>query len=147
MSLEFLDGVLKALPTKVDGCAHYLDSLEDEINRAKDYSKKFADLSKNIKARKDRFEFYLKHSISANGFEKLTGDAFQLSIKKNPPSVITKREADAADSLNYPQFVTSKVSFEWDKKALKEAIELNDKVAVELAELVQKTSLKVGIKK
>lgn len=147
MSLTFLDQVLKALPTKVDGCAQYLDSLDDEIARAKDYSKKFSDLAKQIEARKERFEGYLKHSIEANNFEKLTGDAFQLSIKKNPPSVITKRDADAADSLNYPDFVTSKVTFAWDKKALKEGIEAGNKVALELAELVQKTSLKVGIKK
>lgn len=147
VDLALIQEVIKALPTKVDGCAQYLDSLDDEIARAKDYSKKFSDLAKQIEARKERFEGYLKHSIEANNFEKLTGDAFQLSIKKNPPSVITKREADAADSLNYPDFVTSKVTFAWDKKALKEGIEAGNKVATELAELVQKTSLKVGIKK
>lgn len=147
VDLNFLQAVVKQLPTKVDGCAQYLDSLDDEIARAKDYSKKFSDLAKQIEARKERFEGYLKHSIEANNFEKLTGEAFQLSIKKNPPSVITKREADAADSLNYPDFVTSKVTFAWDKKALKEGIEAGNKVAVELAWLVQKTSLKVGIKK
>jgi len=147
VGLELLQSVIKALPSKVDGCAQYLDSLEDEIARAKDYSKKFSDLAKQIEARKERFEGYLKHSIEANNFEKLTGDAFQMTIKKNPASVITRRDADAADSLNYPNFVTSKVSFAWDKKALKEGIETGDKVATELAELVQKTSLKVGIKK
>lgn len=147
VDISLIQEVIKALPTKVDGCAQYLDSLDDEIARAKDYSKKFSDLAKQIEARKERFEGYLKHSIEANNFEKLTGDAFQLSIKKNPPSVITKREADAADSLNYPDFVTSKVTFAWDKKALKEGIESGNKVATELAELVQKTSLKVGIKK
>jgi len=147
VDLALIQEVIKALPSKVDGCAQYLDSLDDEITRAKDYAKKFSDLAKQIEARKERFEGYLKHSIESNNFEKLTGDAFQMTIKKNPASVITKREADAADSLNYPNFVTSKVSFAWDKKALKEGIEIGDKVAVELAELVQKTSLKVGIKK
>lgn len=147
VDLNLIQDVIRVLPTKVDGCAHYLDSLDDEIARAKDYSKKFSDLAKQIEARKERFEGYIKNAIEGNNFEKLTGDAFQLSIKKNPPSVITKREADAADSLNYPKFVTSKITFAWDKKALKEGIELNDKVATELAELVQKTSLKVGIKK
>lgn len=147
VDLVLIQDVLKTLPSKVDGCAQYLDSLDDEITRAKDYSKKFSELAKQIEARKQRFEGYLKHSIEANGFEKLTGDAFQLSIKKNQPSVITKREADAADSFNYPKFVSTKVSFEWDKKSLKEGIEAGNKIATELAELVQKTSLKVGIKK
>jgi uncharacterized protein YihD (DUF1040 family) len=147
VDLNLIQAVIKALPSKVDGCAHYLDSLDDEIARAKDYSKKFSDLAKQIEARKERFEGYLKNAIEANNFEKLTGDAFQMSIKKNPASVITKRECDAADSLNYPDFVTSKVTFQWDKKALKEGIESGNAVAVELAELVQKTSLKVGIKK
>jgi hypothetical protein len=147
VDLGIIQSVINHLPYKVDGCAQYLDSLDDEIARAKDYAKKFSDLAKQIEARKERFEGYLKHSIEANNFEKLTGDAFQLSVKKNPPSVITKREADAADSLNYPDFVTSKITFAWDKKALKEGIEAGHKVAVELAELVQKTSLKVGIKK
>lgn len=147
VDLSLIQEVIKALPTKVDGCAQYLDSLDDEIARAKDYSKRFSELAKQIEARKERFEGYLKHSIEANNFEKLTGEAFQLSIKKNPPSVITKRDADAADSLNYPDFVTSKITFAWDKKALKEGIEAGHKVALELAELVQKTSLKVGIKK
>lgn len=147
VDLALIQGVIKALPTKVDGCAQYLDSLEDEITRAKDYSKKFSDLAKQIEARKERFEGYLKNAIEGNSFEKLTGDAFQLSIKKNPPSVITKREADAADSLNYPNFVTNKITFSWDKKALKEGIESGDKVANGLAEIQQKTSLKVGIKK
>jgi hypothetical protein len=147
VDLEILQAVIKALPTKVDGCAQYLDSLDDEITRAKDYSKKFSELAKQIEARKERFEGYLKRSIESNGFEKLTGDAFQMTIKKNPPSVITKKEVDAADSLNYPNFVTSKVTFSWDKKALKDGIEAGNKIATELAELVQKTSLKVGIKK
>jgi glutamine cyclotransferase len=147
VDLGLIQEVIKALPTKVDGCAQYLDSLDDEITRAKDYSKKFSDLAKQIEARKERFEGYLKHSIESNGFEKLTGDAFQMTIKKNPASVVVKREVDAIDSLNYPGFVTSKVTFSWDKKALKEGIEAGDKVALELAELVQKTSLKVGIKK
>jgi len=147
VDLNLIQAVLKALPTKVDGCAQYLDSLDDEITRAKDYSKKFSDLAKQIEARKERFEGYLKHAIEGNGFEKLTGDAFQMTIKKNPPSVITRREADAADSLNYPDLVTTKMTFAWDKKALKEGIESGDKVALGLAELVQKTSLKVGIKK
>jgi hypothetical protein len=147
VDLGLIQEVIKALPTKVDGCAQYLDSLDDEITRAKDYSKKFSELAKQIEARKERFEGYLKHSIESNGFEKLTGDAFQMTIKKNPASVITKRECDGPDWLEYPQFVTSKVSYAWDKKALKEGIESGDKVATELAELVQKTSLKVGIKK
>jgi hypothetical protein len=147
VDLGLIQEVIKALPTKVDGCAQYLDSLDDEIARAKDYAKKFSELAKQIEARKERFEGYLKHSIESNGFEKLTGDAFQMTIKKNPPSVITKREADAADSLNYPNLVTTKMTFAWDKKALKEGIESGDKVALGLAELVQKTSLKVGIKK
>jgi hypothetical protein len=147
VDLEILQAVIKALPTKVDGCAQYLDSLDDEITRAKDYSKKFSELAKQIEARKERFEGYLKRSIESNGFEKLTGDAFQMTIKKNPTSVITKKEVDAADSLNYPNFVTSKVTFSWDKKALKDGIEAGNKIATELAELVQKTSLKVGIKK
>jgi hypothetical protein len=147
VDLNLIQEVIKALPTKVDGCAQYLDSLDDEIARAKDYSKKFSDLAKQIEAKKERFEGYLKQSIESNNFEKLTGDAFQMTIKKNPASVITKREADAADSLNYPKFVASKITFSWDKKALKEGIEAGDKVALGLAELVQKTSLKVGIKK
>jgi hypothetical protein len=147
VDLNLIQAVLKALPTKVDGCAQYLDSLDDEITRAKDYAKKFSDLAKQIEARKERFEGYLKHSIESNGFEKLTGDAFQMTIKKNPASVIARREADAADSLNYPNLVTTKMTFAWDKKALKEGIESGDKVALGLADLVHKTSLKVGIKK
>jgi len=147
VDLGLIQAVIEHLPHKVDGCAQYLDSLDDEITRAKDYSKKFSELAKQIEARKERFEGYLKHAIEGNGFEKLTGDAFQMTIKKNPASVITKREADADDSLNYPKFVASKISFSWDKKALKEGIESGDKVALGLAELVQKTSLKVGIKK
>ena len=147
VDLALIQEVIKALPSKVDGCAQYLDSLDDEIARAKDYSKKFSDLAKQIEARKERFEGYLKHSIESNNFEKLTGDAFQMTIKKNPASVITKRECGGDDWITWPQFVTSKVSYSWDKKALKEGIESGSEVATELAELVQKTSLKVGIKK
>jgi hypothetical protein len=147
VDLNLIQSVIKALPSKVDGCAQYLDSLDDEITRAKDYSKKFSELAKQIEARKERFEDYLKHSIESNNFEKLTGEAFQMTIKKNPACVITRREADAVDSLNYPNLVTTKITFAWDKKALKDGIESGDKVALGLAELVQKTSLKVGIKK
>ena len=147
VDLGLIQAVIEHLPYKVDGCAQYLDSLDDEITRAKDYSKKFSELAKQIEARKERFEGYLKHSIESNNFEKLTGDAFQMAIKKNPASVVVKRDVDAIDSLNYPGFVVSKITYSWDKKALKEGIEAGDKVATELAELVQKTSLKVGIKK
>jgi len=110
------------LLTKVDGCAEWLDKLDDEAKRAREYSRKFADHGRKKEAEAERFRSYILHAMEKNGFEKLPGEAFQVSIRTST-SVEVSRPATAEDALSDNDEVTrTEITYSWDKPALAKAM-------------------------
>jgi hypothetical protein len=140
-----IDLIVTLLPRKVDGCAQWVDKLKDDAKRAKEYASKFAEAAKQIEAKRERFMGYVKHALESKGFEKMTGEAFTVSIQKNRPSVVTNRDPTADEALLLDKYVRTKITYEWKKPEINEALKAGE--VLDFAELEQTTKAVFGIKK
>lgn len=131
---------------KVDGCAQYADTLEDHAARARDYARKFTDIARQCEARYEKFLSYIKQAMERHGFEKLPGDAFQVAIRQNPVAVITYRSPTADDALSeLERYIKTKISYEWDKTAIKEAMKAG--ITLDFANLETTTRAAFSVRK
>ena len=136
----------RQLPTKVDGYAQWLDKLADDAKRAREYARKFAEYARQIDARTERHLGHIKRVMETHHFEKMPGDAFQVSIRKNPPSVVTTRPPTAEDALSdRSRFVKTTIKYEWDKPSIKEAQKAGEDL--DFAYLEQSTRVQFDIRK
>jgi hypothetical protein len=140
-----LEVVVNQLPQKVDGCAQWVDKLADDAKRAREYARKFTEAARQIEAQADRFEGYVLRAMKKNGFEKLPGEAFQVSIRKSS-SVSTTRSPTADDALSdLGRFIRTKIAYEWDKAAIKDALKAGNEL--DFAHVDQSTSVQFSIRK
>jgi len=137
--------IVDLLPRKVDGCAQWVDKLEDDAKRAREYAKKFSEAAKQIDARQERFLGYVKNALESKGFEKMPGEAFTVALKKNPPSVVTNREPTADEALLLDKYVRTTIDYSWIKTEIKESLKAGE--VLDFAELQQTTKAVFGIKK
>jgi hypothetical protein len=122
LTQEELQVLINQLPTKVDGCAQWLAKLYDDAKRARNYAKQFSEGARQIEAEAERLESYLLRAMEKNGFERLPGDAFQISLRTST-SVETTRPATADDALSDHENVTrTEITYSWDKPALAKAM-------------------------
>jgi len=142
---EELEVLVNQLPAKIDGCAQWEAKLADDAKRAREYSRKFAEAARQIESQLERFEGYVIRAMEKNGFEKMPGEAFQVSIRKSL-SVNPTRHPTADDALSdLSRFVRTKITYEWDKTAIKEALKAGDDL--DFAHLDQSTSVQFSIRK
>lgn len=146
LTSEELDIVVKQLPAKVDGCAQWVDKLTDDAKRAREYARKFTEAARQIEAQAERFLGYVKHAMEKNGFEKMPGDAFQVAVRQNPPSVVTTRSPNADDALSeLERFVKTKITYDWDKTAIKEALKAG--ATFDFASMESSTRVQFSVRK
>ena len=142
---EELEIIVNQLPQKVDGCAQWIDKLADDAKRAREYARKFGEAARQIEAQIERFESYVLRAMKKNGFEKLPGEAFQVSLRKSS-SIATTRQPTADDALSdLGRFVRTKITYEWDKAAIKDALKAGNDL--DFAHVDQSTSVQFSIRK
>ena len=130
-----LNSVEEDIKTKVDNTARVLKNFDAEIEALKNEEKALATKRKAIENQKARLQTYLFDFTRATEGKKLKGSIFELSVKKNPPSVVIE------DDKHIPvEFITEEVVIKVDKTALKKYLKDN---AVEGCKLEQGESLKI----
>jgi len=88
-----------------------------------------------ILGKAERLKQYVQFQMVTNGFEKLPGEMFRVQVQNSPKSVETKELATPQMFLNYPEYVVQKTTYDWNKEALKEA--LNKGEVLTFAEIKQ----------
>ena len=131
-ALSEVDGSIK---DKVDNCVRFVRNLDSDIAALKEEEKRLADKRKTIENSKKRMEQYLFDFTSHTEDKKLKGGIFELSVKKNPPSVAIEYTSDIP-RIFMETVVTEKI----DKAGLKKYLKDNEVPGVKL---VQGESLKI----
>lgn len=134
-TLESLSGDLEV---KCENVAKFIQNSEATVDALKAAETRLSARRKSLEKRNDRMRDYLKSNMEACTIEKITCEYFQLSIKKNPPSV------DIFDQAQIPpDYMTEPVAPPPapDKKLIAKAIK--DGFNVPGCKLVQGTRLSI----
>lgn len=130
-----LNSVEEDIKTKVDNTVRVLKNFDADIEALKNEEKALAAKRKAIENQKARLQTYLFDFTRATEGKKLKGSIFELSVKKNPPSVVID------DNKHIPvEFITEEVVIKVDKAGLKKYLKDN---IVEGCKLEQGESLKI----
>lgn len=130
-----LNSVEEDIKTKVDNTVRVLKNFDADIEALKNEEKALVAKRKAIENQKARLQTYLFDFTRATEGKKLKGSIFELSVKKNPPSVVIE------DNKYVPvEFITEEVVIKVDKTGLKKYLKDN---VIEGCRLEQGESLKI----
>jgi hypothetical protein len=118
--------------------AAYIKNIEAEIKSMEKYQDEMQERVVKFSNKASKLKDYLKYSLDSLGLEKVEGIEFDISIKKNPPSVLIEDE-----SVLPAFFIKEEVSVikKIDKKLIAERLKQGEKVAG--CDLVQNTRLEI----
>lgn len=133
--------VAALLVAKIDNTADVIDELEYQAERLRTAAAKLSEGKRQVLARVERIKDYMAFHMKTAGFQQIPGDVWRAKLTTGL-SVSIKREASERDD---PRFV--RVKYEWDKKALKAALEGLDPVAMEVASLEASASVSIDVNK
>lgn len=117
--------VIGDLKDKVDAIKWRLDSWETEAEMIQHkWIKPLQERIKSIQGKHEKLRRYIKDQMIAQGFEKLPGNMFTASIRKNPPSLKFTQEPTADMLLDYPSLVDMQqtVAYVYLKDEIKAAL-------------------------
>lgn len=115
-TLESLGGELQEKATNVAAFIRNTEALADQIKQAEEA---MASRRKALERRAESIRTYLQHNMQRCGITKIESPWFQISIRKNPPSVVVDDPAlIPADLMRQPEPPPPAP----DKKAIKEAL-------------------------
>lgn len=109
------------LRSKPDSLRYVVDELTDQAKRHRDYAREHMESARVAEAHAERLKNYLAWAMRRFGFEKLTGEQWQISLRKSE-RIDVVGEADETAAQHAPEFVRTKVSYEWNKAAIKDAV-------------------------
>jgi hypothetical protein len=116
--------VVGDIKDKVDAIKWRLDSWAASAKMIEEeYIKPLKQKQAALLGKAERLKEYVQHQMITNGFEKLPGEMFRVQVQNSPMSVVTKDFANANYYLNYPEFVVQKTTYDWNKEALKDALD------------------------
>lgn len=104
---------------KVDRVVYFMKDVESRIERHKAFETDHKEARKHLEKSLDKFKDYVAHAMQIGGFEKISGEEWQIGTRKSE-EVVIQREATAADAEMFPELVRVKTTFEWNKTNLKE---------------------------
>jgi imidazolonepropionase-like amidohydrolase len=130
------------LRSKPDSIRYVIDDLDDQGKRHRVYAREHADKARAIENSIERLKKYVVSAMQNAGFEKMSGDEWQVSLLKSE-SVEIVGEPNEVVRSSYPDFVKTK--YEWSLSSVKDAIKAG--VPVAFATLNTKYSPRFTVKK
>lgn len=109
---------------KVDGIQAVLIRMETVASFLRDLAKPLTSKASALMGNHARLRAYVAETMRANSFHMVPGEAFKVQLMDSPPA-IEIRECTEQDALDFPDFVTAKTFFDWDRAKIKDAL-LND---------------------
>lgn len=116
--------VVGELKDKVDAIKWRLDKWEQDAETVDSWIAMLAAKKKSLMGKHERLLDYVLYQMQQNGFDTIPGHIWRFDRTKSQAKVNVSAPASAHEYLNYPQFVRQKTVYEWDKKALKGALDL-----------------------
>lgn len=115
-TLESIQGDMQEKCTNVAAFIRNTEALADQIKQAEEA---MASRRKALERRAESIRTYLQHNMQRCGITKIESPWFQISIRKNPPSVVVDDPSlIPADLMRQPEPPPPAP----DKKAIKEAL-------------------------
>jgi hypothetical protein len=111
----------QVLRSKVDNCSRFVDEIEDQVKRHREYAKQHAEAARTLERQLAGFLEYISFTMRSGGFEKLPGTEFQISLRKSEETKLD-REPTAEDFEQAPEYVTEKRTYAWKKTEIKAAL-------------------------
>lgn len=111
--------IVEDLKDKVDAIYTVVERLQGESARLAVNADRFKTASKQIEKQAERLKDYVAWNMEQQGFEKLPGINWKIQLQKSV-EVKAEREPVAEDALEFPDLVRRKISYSWDKTAIKE---------------------------
>lgn len=117
---------------KVDGYKAVIDGLEMQEAYYKEQAAMYEAKARAAKSAIARIKKNLLFALTSNQFTMFTGNLFVVKIQRAAPAVETNlSEPTQGMKIRYDKFVKTK--YEWDKKAIAEALKAEDPQAKEIA--------------
>jgi hypothetical protein len=120
-SVETMAALGEVIRTKVDRCVLFMQDVEARIQRHKDFEAEHKAARQYLEGSLQRFNDYVVYTMQVGGFEKLAGEEFVFGTRRSE-EIVPQRDATAGDAEMFPDLCKLKVSYQWDKAALKDAI-------------------------
>jgi hypothetical protein len=132
------------LTAKVDDTHNVIEEMEYQAERLRVASAKLNEGKRIILNRVTRLKNYISFHMGNHGFERIPGDLWRLRLLKSK-AVETFKDPEPKDLERYGRFIRTK--YEWDKTALKAALEVQDADASVVAKLVENSSVTFDVNK
>lgn len=134
------------LKGKVDAIKWRIDSWYAEANTIDEQWIAALEKRRNaLRKKAEKLEAYVKGQMLLHGYDTLPGEMMRIDLRNSQPSVEINKEAGPEDYLQYTNFVLQKTSYNWNKKAVKEAIQSGAELP--FATLKQDKHIRFAVKK
>jgi hypothetical protein len=122
------------LAQKVDGYRLVLTKMEAEEKRLREEAAAFLKPAQALAKAQDRLKGAMIYHMVKHNMTRIPGESWRVDLKETKAVETPQEKPTSDDQWNYPDFVRQK--FEWDKVALKAALERDDPKAKEIARIV-----------
>jgi len=112
----------------------YAKNLDLEINTCKLYEEDMRSKRRSLERKSLSLKEHIKNNMVNNGIKKIHGDEFDVSVRKNPSSVVIEDEEKVSDEYMF-------IKKQPNKKLIKD--DLKNGIYLEFAKLVESTSLQI----
>lgn len=138
---ELLDQAEGTLAVKAERVALKVRELQAEADAVKAEAVRLTQRAKTATNAADSLKAYLKRALEIAGVQTIKGELVTVALQKNPPSVLTVRDAASDDAAE--GFATEiPAHYEWNKAELKEAWKAGEALPMGVA-VMQGTSLRI----
>lgn len=135
----------EVIRTKVDHCVLFMDDVAARIQRHKDLENEHKAARQHLEKSLDRFGEYVVYTMMQGGFEKLPGDEFVFGTRRSEETIL-HRDPIPADAEMFPEYVTVKTVYTWNKATVKDHLK-SGKFPYDFAAIKINHNLTKGIKK
>lgn len=97
------------LQAKIDSFVTYIKDCKSRAKELKERSKEIEGRAKALVNRANNITDYLKYVMEQNGFEKLPGNLYRVSLVKSKPKIVMDRDCTDDDLQNHFDFVRTRL--------------------------------------
>lgn len=118
---------------KVDNYKYIVDRMDAQADLYKKWAEEHSKAEKALRIKRKQLLNHLLFSLQKNGFQKFTGNKYQVTIRKARPAVELKVGASALLKIRHPELI--KTAYSWDKTEIGKRLKEGDESLAEIAAL------------
>jgi hypothetical protein len=142
-----LGGYLLQLQWKVDDYRAFLTTIDDRTDRLERDIDALRTAKKSLEGLGSRVRSHLCNTMTEHGVKKMQGETWSVSVCSRDVLIPVDERPSQDEAIMFPDFVRTKFSYEWNKEALKEAVENSNAEAMNLACIQQSKHVRFSARK